>query len=304
MKVISWDVGIIHLAYCILEKDDDNDDDNDAKILDWGNINLLNNINHECNGFINSSKSLSVCNKPCKFYYQSGGNTYNFCGLHKKQYMKIEQSELIITKYKGDEPCNELTSNGSICGKKSNSIIDNKILCNYHCKRIQKKHNDNDIKKIIIQSASKAPIEEIKRNLIDVLDKNMAFLDVDYVLIENQPSMKNPKMKSVAETLFTWFMIRGLVDKPNGILKKIYYLSPSNKIKVKNDDIDKELSKITNESLRYKFTKNIGIIYTKDILKNDTKWLDLLNESKKKDDLCDSFLQGLYFYNNINKFVK
>ena len=99
-------------------------------------------------------------------------------------------------------------------------------------------------------------------------------------------------------------MIRGLIDNPNGLMKKIYYLSPSNKIKVKNDDVEKELSKIKNESKKYKFTKNIGIIYTRDILKQNTKWLAFLNESKKKDDLCDSFLQGLYFYDNINKFVK
>jgi hypothetical protein len=114
--------------------------------------------------------------------------------------------------------------------------------------------------------------------------------------------MKNPKMKSVAETLFTWFMIRGLIDKPEGRLKKILYLSPSNKIKVKNDDVDKELDKIKNESKKYKFTKNIGIIYTRDILKNDKKWLDFMESNKKKDDLCDSFLQGLYFYDNIKKF--
>ena len=300
MKVISWDVGIIHLAFCILEKETDKE----CKILDWGNLNLLNNINYQCNGFINSSKSTSICNKPCKYYYQSAGKTYHFCGLHKRQYLKIEKKELVITKYKGIELCKEITSKGICCNKKTNSIIDNKILCNYHCKRIQKKHNENDIKKIIIQKASKAPIGNIKRNLIDLLDKNKAFLDVDFVLIENQPSLKNPKMKSVAETLYTWFMIRGLIDNPNGLMKKIYYLSPSNKIKVKNDDVEKELSKIKNESKKYKFTKNIGIIYTRDILKQNTKWLAFLNESKKKDDLCDSFLQGLYFYDNINKFVK
>lgn len=297
MKVISWDVGIIHLAFCILEKEND-----EYKILDWGNLNLLNNVDYQCHGFIDTKKSTSLCNKQCKHYYQIGSQTYYFCGLHKKQYMKIEKEELLIKKYKGEELCQEINTKGIRCNKKSNSIIGNKILCNYHCKAIEKKHNNNDIKNIIKQSASKAPIEKIKRNLLDLLDKNKAFLDVDFVLIENQPSMKNPKMKSVAETLYTWFMIRGLIDNPEGRLRKILYLSPSNKIKVKNDDVDKELEKIKNESKKYKFTKNIGIIYTRDILKNDKKWLDFMESNKKKDDLCDSFLQGLYFYDNINKF--
>ena len=84
MKIISWDVGIIHLAFCILEKEND-----ECKILDWGNLNLLNNINYQCHGFIDTKKSTSLCNKPCKHYYQMGGKTYYFCGLHKKQHMKI-----------------------------------------------------------------------------------------------------------------------------------------------------------------------------------------------------------------------
>ena len=36
MKILSWDVGIIHLAYCLIEVKD-----NKNVILDWGNINLL-----------------------------------------------------------------------------------------------------------------------------------------------------------------------------------------------------------------------------------------------------------------------
>jgi len=37
MKVLSWDVGIINLAYCMIEYIN-----NDWKILDWGIINLTN----------------------------------------------------------------------------------------------------------------------------------------------------------------------------------------------------------------------------------------------------------------------
>ena len=298
MKIISWDVGIINLAYCILEKNEEG-----CKILDWGTLNLLNIENHQCHGFIDSNSNKSICTKPCKYYYQTGGDTYYFCGLHKKQCQKIEKCELIIEKYKGDITCEEITSKGTICGKKCNSLINNKHLCNYHAKRLKNKHENNDIKKIIVPNASKAPIEFIKRNLIDHLDSNKQFLDVNYVLIENQPSMKNPKMKSVAETLYSWFLIRGLVDK-TGFLENIYYLSPSNKIKVKNDNVEKELAKIKNESKKYKFTKNVGIIYTRDILKGQDNWLEYLNANKKKDDLCDSFLQGLYFYDNINRFIK
>ncbi len=43
MKVLSWDVGIINLAYCIIEYLD-----NDWKILDWGIINLTNRQKYKC----------------------------------------------------------------------------------------------------------------------------------------------------------------------------------------------------------------------------------------------------------------
>ena len=36
MIVLSWDVGIINLAYCLLSYENDN-----WKILDWGNLDLL-----------------------------------------------------------------------------------------------------------------------------------------------------------------------------------------------------------------------------------------------------------------------
>ena len=64
-------------------------------------------------------------------------------------------------------------------------------------------------------------MEDIKLNLINSLDKKQ-FQDIDYVLIENQPSLKNPKMKSIAETLYSWFLIRGIVDKKVNNLKGIF----------------------------------------------------------------------------------
>lgn len=297
MKILSWDVGIINLAYCIIEKNEEH------KVKDWGTINLLNENNHECHGFIDSSSNNNKCVKPCKFYFENGGHKYYFCGLHKKQYSKIEKCELVVEKYKGETLCQEVTSKGIVCDKKSNCVVNGKVMCNYHFNNTKKKHNENDIKKIIVPNATKAPIEVIKRNLIDHLDKKIEFLDVDYVLIENQPSMKNPKMKSVAETLYSWFLIRGLVDK-KGSIKNIFYLSPSNKIKIKNDDIDKEIKKVKDDRQKYKLTKNIGIIYTRDLLKNEDYWINYLDTNKKKDDLCDSFLQGMYFYDNFTKFVK
>jgi hypothetical protein len=48
---------------------------------------------------------------------------------------------------------------------------------------------------------------------------------------------------------------------------------------------------------RYKRTKFLGIEYCKYMIqesKQDDQWIDLFLNSKKKDDLADAYLQGMY----------
>ena len=55
-------------------------------------------------------------------------------------------------------------------------------------------------------------------------------MDVD-IIIENQPALKNPIMKSIQMIIFTYFNLRGKID--NNSIDKILFLSASNKLKVK-----------------------------------------------------------------------
>ena len=45
------------------------------------------------------------------------------------------------------------------------------------------------------------------------LDKRKHFLECKMVLIENQPTLKNPKMKAISSTIYDYFLIRGIIDK-------------------------------------------------------------------------------------------
>ena len=302
MKILSWDVGIKHLAYCFIDYSEN------TKILDWDNVNLLEDDNICCHGFIDSNNNNSECAKKPTYEFINGNDIYYFCTLHKKQFEKIDKNIIDIQNYKGKQTCQIIKSNKEVCGKPSKFKVNdsNEIFycCKLHCKNFTKKNNI--LRKIVKPNASKAPIEEIKMKLITALDKKINnFNGVDYVLIENQPSMKNPKMKSVAETLYSWFLIRGLVDNKLDNLKNIFYLSPSNKLKINDKDINKEIDALKDKSKKYKFTKECAVIYTRKILEdnNETKWNKYLDTHTKKDDLCDSFLQGLYFLNNKNKFI-
>ena len=47
-------------------------------------------------------------------------------------------------------------------------------------------------------------------------------------------------------------------------------------------------------------TKSLAVSYTKRLIKG-TEWEEYLEKYKKKDDMADSFLQGMYYYNNVIK---
>lgn len=285
MRVLSWDVGIKNLAYCLIEN---------YKIVDWGIINLLED-NLKCHGFISSDNSTSDCCKEVKYEY----NQYKFCLLHKNQFLKLDSNILNEESYRGLVRCTCIKSDKKVCNKESKFKIGSNYYCKLHYNNFIK--NNNVLRKVTKVNASKAPIDEIKMNLITELDKK-TFENIDYVVIENQPSIKNPKMKSVAETLYSWFLIRGIVDKEITNLKNIHYLSPSNKLKINDVDLNKEIDKLHDKSKKYKLTKESSIIYTNKLLTNnkENNWIDYLQKSKKKDDLCDCYLQGIYFINSKN----
>ena len=70
--------------------------------------------------------------------------------------------------------------------------------------------------------------------------------------------------------------------------------------RVKNTILEKD----TINQIIYKKHKNDGINITTEIIqKNDylNSWLQILNSSKKKDDLADAFLQGIWFLKNSEK---
>jgi len=172
-------------------------------------------------------------------------------------------------------------------------------------------------------------------------------LDVDGVVIENQPSLKNPQMKSIQMILYSYFLILGKVIGNSEITKSyiqnIDFCSASNKLKVydgpkivlpekksrtkkKNEELIDNKTEITidedntdnknieiisiipviqekedekktkSSSVKYADKKRLAIEHALYYLKKDQpNYFDFFNNHKKKDDLADSFLQGLYY---------
>ena len=266
MKIISWDIGIKNLAYCIMEENINN---KNIPILihDWNIINLA--LDDKCD----------YCDENAKYNTFILDNEHKFCCYHKHKYNNIINDKLIFTENNNDT-CNYfIKSKGCKCSKTSEFTINNKNYCKTHYNQITKKINSSKLEQIKI-NVNKIPIEKIKLNLVKILDSNKELLNVDNVVIENQPALKNPKMKAISDTLYTWFMIRGMVDSNK--IKNVIYCSPSNKLKIDEDNSVKLLSNTKNDSEKYKLTKQLGIIYCNQLIKYDEKNYKFFNSKKKK----------------------
>ena len=129
----------------------------------------------------------------------------------------------------------------------------------------------------------------IFENIPNILDTIPELLDAKYVVIENQPCMKNPTMKSIQIIVYSYFIIKGLQNKDSNI-EHIIFQSASNKLKVyKGPPVEKKYK------TKYSQRKFEAVKHTNFFLENDKENFDFFNSKKKKDDLADSYLQGLYF---------
>ena len=124
--------------------------------------------------------------------------------------------------------------------------------------------------------------------VVSVLDQYNNLLDSNLVLIEKQPS-KNNKMRIIEALLNAYFVIKGINDKDSSISNvKVY----SAKHKLGNDTFKGKVN--------YNQRKKLGIYKSEIFLKSniqDTKFVELFEKSKKKDDLADSLLQALSYIN-------
>jgi hypothetical protein len=127
----------------------------------------------------------------------------------------------------------------------------------------------------------------IGKNMKTVLNLVKEIDLITYVIIENQISPIANRMKTVQGMLAQYFIMK------NSDIK-IDFVSSANKLK----GFSKNQEKTETDKQKYSQHKKDGVFYTNQILENNewlTKWKQSMMESKKKDDLADCFLQGIWF---------
>lgn len=273
MKILSIDVGIKNLAFCLFEK---SATAQHFKVTKWDIVNLSEEESLKC-CFIEKN---IVCNKPAKFKKEDKC----FCAKHsKKQQFQIptsEQKPSFINKQKLPK-LYEIADAHNIKYEPKIKKTELVKLINEHIQKIyfetieSKKANEVDLFNIGVN---------IKNKFNEIFSNEGK---IDYVIIENQIGPLAIRMKTIQGMIVQYFIMSGLD------IKYIEFISSSNKLK-DCDVKDKE---------KYSDRKKLGIAKCLGILTSDFRFnehIEYFNIHKKKDDLSDSFLQGLWFINNKN----
>ena len=193
------------------------------------------------------------------------------------------------------------------CNQKSKINILNReewSWCEKHENLSKKVLTQFKAKKITGQNCAQQPMQELISELTRKLDNNIDFIDVEGVWIENQPALINPTIKTIASALYTYFVIRGNVDKKENKIKFIKFASPLNKLKVSKSITKEALDKAKSDREYYNIEKGLGKIYVRALItKDELNMLEIIKEKNdgKDDDVCDAYLQGFHhiFEGNI-----
>ena len=360
-NVISFDVGMKNLAYCLFQvgDNDTNNIDNinninnmkDYKILQWEVINLCTPIIKKC-----TKGDLQPCcadAKYCKTFKtsvaMSGADNENenenendnenenendnmiidyYCAKHaKKCNLKIPPSELdikkirtkklvdiqsIIDKYnippilhKSHESLTSHMNKEAIDLTLPPAVVPSKRQKNTKeqmIEMIQSELDKNYLENIENVRADQIDLITLGKNMMTELDKfismpsylgehtehvvNMGGLGglekhkIDIVIIENQISTIASRMKTLQGMIAQYFIMRGT--------PVIEFISAANKLKMF----------MTKKKTTYTERKIESVEVTKELLEKLPQFKNYkgcLDKNKKKDDLADCFLQGIYY---------
>jgi hypothetical protein len=308
MKLLSIDVGIKNLAYCLLDN---------GEIILWDVINLCGPL-----------QSCEQCYKEAKYVLSFTGTT--FCTIHaKKSSYLLPNTNLSLKKIK----------------KMKMSDL-HKVVEDHQIELPPNVKKDELLKTVLtyMEQQMLQPVSHVAANDFDLVklgismrkafdhDLKQHLTSIDCIIIENQISPIANRMKTLQGMIAQYFIMHEKTD--------IKFVSAANKLKGASPltpSLTKEASPLTpplsekNEQLvpavtieeptqpggsggltpkggpgvsppSYADRKKAGIKITLDYLQQPQyiQWQPHFKQHKKKDDLADAFLQGKWYCNKID----
>ena len=267
MKVLSIDVGMKNLAYCLFNITDDLK----YTIEKWEVLNLCNSENKICMGY---KKNKEKCDKNAKYCK----NLHYYCKNHaKNKGYKIPSNDINIKKI-GRLKISLLKQFAD-----KYSIPYEKKVKKVNLYEIIKTHIDENYFEFVSKTkASDFNLVEYGRELKKQFTETLKDIKIDCVIVENQIGPLALRMKTLQGMIMQHF-----IEKNIPLVEEV---SATNKLK----------EFLTSKKTTYNERKKASIEYTRNILIEHnllTVWCEFFNSHKKKDDLADCFLQGRWYLN-------
>ena len=296
MKLLSIDVGIKNLAICLLEES------HECNILLWDVLNL-------CGDAPTVTKcTTGTCAKPALYSSTAITSAY-FCGIHAKKSQLIvppivfkskNLKKLKLTQLQELMVAHKIPTPTPIIKRKTDALVAIEKYAAQHMLLFVEHEtapsaNDMDLISLGIQMRNK---------LDQTLGEQLS--SIDKIIIENQISPIANRMKTLQGMLAQYFIMRGN--------NNVQFVSSANKLKgyaananaadanaaaadANANAANANADAMDEDTNTYANRKKLGITVTTKLL-NDYKQTSFLNaflKHKKKDDLADSFLQGVWY---------
>jgi hypothetical protein len=297
MKILSVDVGIRNLSFCLFEILN-----NDISIIKWDNIDLTTLNEKKC---IEIDKK-GICDKPAKFI--NPGSEKCYCLKHSKKQAFMIPSADLKSSFINKQKLQKLTEIADKYKIQYDKLTKKTDLIN----NINQFIKNNCFAPVEKNNACKMDLVTIGRNIQHKFDEILSqhLETINKIIIENQIGPIANKMKTIQGMLSQYFIMRN-----NNI--QIDFISATNKLKdfipVSNSTItdtitdsnanplESTLATKKANKLDYKQRKKLGIETTIHFMDTDVRfktWSDFLHKHNKKDDLSDCFLQGMWYIKN------
>jgi len=285
--IISFDIGIKNLAYCVFTLPT-------LSVVVWDVVNLVPAVESTaplCNCL--KIKGGGVCGKKATYTH---GET-NYCLVHSKNSGKLlpskETSPPFIKKLKLDELVAFYEKHCIIVppGAKKPTLVESAIQ-HFESRCLvpivkPKTSNANQVHLVDIGKRIKIEFDERLKTLLP---------QITHVILENQISPIAGRMNTIQGMLSQYFIMRN--DSIH-----IEFISSIGKLKGLVQTQTESVESSPLDKAVYKEHKSDGIFFCKQFLENNIQLISLkqiIEASHKKDDLADSFLQGIYYMKRGN----
>ncbi len=309
-QILSIDVGIKNLSFCLFEINILELTEKSIKVLKWDNIDLTkqDDIGSKCiyvnDGSLKTKTKTKtktkqttikplllndVCDKPAKFIKDSKC----YCLKHSKLTNFLQPSADLKQSFLNKQKIANLIEIANKYKILTEAEVGQSYKKNKLIELINDFSNKNCFSVVEKGNASKVDLVTIGRNIQHRFDDILSdyLLTIDTIIIENQIGPIANKMKTIQGMLAQYFIM-----KNNNI--SIDFISASNKLKdFMPLALDKDKDKV-NDKMDYKQRKKLGIQICSNFVDTDqqfNQWATFFSKHQKKDDLSDCFLQGMWY---------